>query len=108
MPDRWPFADPRSLAVLSLDRIFREKRPVLYVLHDFDGGWQLLDGDDLSIKDATVVGLEAMVEYDPTLVEVAALPHGFFAFRESVDSAWQVGFLGDNEGEEDEDMDEDD
>ncbi|MCC5786128.1 MAG: hypothetical protein JJU33_05455 [Phycisphaerales bacterium] len=95
MPDRWPFADDRSLAVVTLKRILDGGRPVLYVFHDDEGGWQFLDGDDITEEDASIVGLEVIVEHDPTLVEVAALPHGFFAYRESVDAPWQVGYHDD-------------
>ena len=100
MPDRWPFADPRSLAVVSLKRIFKEGRPVLYVLHDHEGGWQFLDGDDVTEDDANIIDLDVIVEHDPTLIEVATLPHGFFAYRESVDAPWQVGYRGDPEDDD--------
>ena len=98
-PERWPFMDSPSLAVFSLKRIFKQDRPVLYVLHDEDGGWQFLDGEDCTEDDAAVVAFEEIVAHDPTLRELAALPLGFHAVRESVEGPWQVGYTG---GESDE------
>lgn len=74
---RWPFADPPSLAVISLKRIFKQGKPVFYVSHDADGGWQFLDGEEVTQKDAAIVGLDEMIAHDPTLIETATLPRGF-------------------------------
>lgn len=87
---RWPFADDPSLAVISLKRILKQGHPILYVIHDHEGGWQFLDGGDVTQEDAAVVGLGTMIAHDPTLVETAALPRGFSAFRQSPDAPWVV------------------
>jgi hypothetical protein len=86
----WPFSDPKSLASITLKRIVSGERPVLVVTHDDDGSWQFLDGEAVSNEDASVVGLGTMIELDPTLVQVAALPWGWVAVRERVGGAWNV------------------
>src|SRR5262245_61945069 len=52
MSDQWPFRDAQNLAVISVTRITKGAKPILYVVHDEDGDWQFLDGDDVSEEDA--------------------------------------------------------
>jgi len=64
--------------IITLDRIVDGRRPILFVSHDVDdGGWQFLDGDGVTEKDARVVSLQELVERDPTLRELADLPVGW-------------------------------
>lgn len=97
MPDRWPFADAKSLAVITLKRIVKGRAPVLYVVRDDEGGWQFLDGDDCTEDDAAIVGLDEIIAHDPTLRELAALPPGFYAARETLDAPWHIGWRGDED-----------
>jgi hypothetical protein len=86
----WPFRSPQDLAVITLDRILDGRNPILYVTHDEDdGGWQFLDGDDVSEEDARVVGLAQMAKHDPTIRQLADLPIGWYAVRESLGGPWQ-------------------
>ena len=102
MPNRWPFADAESLAVLSLTRIVSDNSNVLYAKHDWDGSWQFLDGEDCTTDDAVILGLSEIIAIDPTLCELAALPIGFFAFRDTINAPWQVEYSGEEEEEEEE------
>jgi hypothetical protein len=86
----WPFADPMDLAVITLGRIVREGAPLLLVTHDEeDGAWQFLDGEHVFEDDALVVSLFEMVQFDPSLRELADLPVGWFAWRASPGEPWQ-------------------
>lgn len=89
-PSRWPFLDAPSFAVISLHRVFDKAAPatVTMVVHDDDGSWQFLDGGEVSEADASVVALHTMMEQDPTLLEVATLPRGWYAVRRSPTDAW--------------------
>jgi len=88
--DEWPFESPRNLAVITLDRIMDGRNPILYVSHDEDdGGWQFLDGGDVSSENAMVVGLSEVAAHDPTICQLADLPVGWYAFRESSEKPWQ-------------------
>jgi hypothetical protein len=84
----WPFTDPENLAVITLNRILAGSRPVLYVLHDQDGYWQFLDGENVTEEDAAVVSLREIVNLDPRLHEIADLPRGWDAWRRSTHSEW--------------------
>jgi hypothetical protein len=88
----WPFSDSPNLAVI-VDRaiLFRGKW-VGYVSHDIDDGcWQFHTGEGGAIEpqEAAVVCLGDMLELDPTLSELADLPLGWSAWRQSINSPWQ-------------------
>ncbi len=100
MPERWPFVDDKALAVITLKRITSGASPVLYAHHGWDGSWQFLDGEDCTPEDAALVGLGEMVSLDPTIRELAALPHGFIAFRSDLNSPWNVEYREDDDHEE--------
>jgi len=88
--ERWPFESPPDAAVFTLKRILWEGKPVLRVHHDAeDGAWQFLDGGDLAEEDAAVVGLAEMVDLDRTLLDLADLPPGWSASRQSPKDPWK-------------------
>jgi len=90
--NEWPFADPRNLASISVSQIIRDGEPVLLVSHDADdGGWQFLTGGAFTVADAMLVSLESMVRRDPTLTELADLPLGWQAWRETPAAPWKRG-----------------
>ena len=85
----WKFEQPRNLAVITVQRIVDGETSVVYVSHDEeDGGWQFLDGQSVAEGDARVVGLGRMVDSDHTLIDLANLPEGFIATRESKGARW--------------------
>lgn len=87
----WPFDQPPNCAVITLHRIVDGSSEILYILHDEDDhGWQFLDGGDVSEEDAAVVSLAHVVKLDDSVKEVANIPPGARAWRESVSSPWQT------------------
>ncbi|MGA3268971.1 MAG: hypothetical protein ABSE16_19400 [Verrucomicrobiota bacterium] len=89
--DEWPFAEPKSVAVFTTTQVMRLRQPVLHVSHDDeDGAWQFHTGaQQVSAGDAMIVALSEMVEHDPTICELADLPCGWFAERESIGGSWK-------------------
>jgi hypothetical protein len=78
------------LAVFTLKRIIRGESPILRVCHDEDdGGWQFLDGGEVSTKDASLVSLRTITRIDPSVLELADLPLGWVAERVSPGEPWQ-------------------
>jgi hypothetical protein len=89
MTDSWPFDQPPNCAVITLRRIV-DGGPILFVSHDKDDdGWQFLDGESAGVDEALLVSLKSMLNRDPTLGELADLPAGWTATRESVDHPWR-------------------
>jgi hypothetical protein len=89
MPADWPFDDPADTQGITLGRILRGTCPLLLVTHDEDdGSWQFLDGEHVFEEDAAVVFLGEMVQFDPSLIGLADLPAGWYAWRRHPDQPW--------------------
>ena len=87
--NQWPFDQPRNCAVFTTKHVLKEGRDILEVYHDEDDhGWQFHYGGDIVKEDAMVVCLECIVEYDPTVLEVADIPPGWMAYREKKGTPW--------------------
>jgi len=97
----WPFDDPPNVAVFTTKSIAFGRQPVLLVTHnEEDGAWQFLPGGGAGhLKDAALVSLREMIERDGTLAELADLPVGWRAWRESPDSPWLRAWSTDSSSE---------
>ena len=63
--------------------------PILLVSHDADDhSWQFIGTSDASMANAKLVCLEDIVRLDPTVLEVADLPPGWQAIRETIGGSW--------------------
>ena len=91
-----------------MDTVLRGELPALVVSHTDDGLWLVADGihepDD---SDALrLVHLGHLVDQDPTLRELADLPRGVQAVRDSVGGPWvrEPFVWADEESEDGEDL----
>ncbi len=84
----WPFADPPDTAAFTTKRIAFERRPVLHVVHDSEGDWQFLDGKDVTQEDGALVQMAHVVGAHLGVADVADLPRGWEAFRETERMPW--------------------
>jgi predicted adenylyl cyclase CyaB len=90
MDSGWRFADPQDTVVVTLERILRGDSSLLLVTHDADDGyWQFLDGEHVFEEDGATVYLGEMVQFDPSLLELADLPLGWYAWRDAPECPWQ-------------------
>lgn len=90
MNSDWRFADPQDTVVVTLERILLGASSLALVTHDAeDGGWQFLDGEQVFEEDGVTVLLGEMVQFDPSLLELADLPAGWYAWRAAPDQPWQ-------------------
>ncbi len=67
--------------------------PILFVSHDLDdGGWQFLCDatTEHHPREACVVGLSHLIEQDPSLNALAAMPVNHHAVRSSPQAAWRI------------------
>ncbi|WP_259392094.1 hypothetical protein [Paenibacillus thiaminolyticus] len=89
MSKEWPFADERHTAVLTTLRVLARRHPVVYVTHDAeDGMWQFHDGEAVSVEEGRIVSLQEMMRLDPSVAELADLPLGWVAWRNSAADEW--------------------
>jgi hypothetical protein len=78
----------RERAAFVCCHVFDGSRPIRLVAHE-DGDWQFLCGEEHEPGDGPrVVGLNHLVERDPSLVEVLVLQQGWEAERHDVGSPW--------------------
>jgi hypothetical protein len=86
----WPFGDPKNVAVFTTKQIVRERKPILLVTHDADdGAWQFHSGETVHNGDVMLIALSEAVEIDQTILQLADLPFGWKAFRNSPADSWK-------------------
>lgn len=83
----WPFEDDPRLATLTQAHVSVGAHPVLLVIHDEDGAWQMLDGSP-EPRDLLTDRLHHLVDADPTLASIADLPRGWRAWRTKEGYKW--------------------
>jgi hypothetical protein len=74
-------------------------KPILRVVHDTEGDWQFLTGDQMA-DDIRLVALEQMVIRDNTLNEVFDLEYGYSMDRDIIGGEWTKTKLEVKEDEE--------
>jgi hypothetical protein len=90
MKTKWPFAVARKTAVFTTRDIIEEGKPILLVMHDQDdGAWQFHTGETVPASEAKIVALDEIIFRDPSVVELADLPLGWSAIRDSITSPWK-------------------
>ena len=85
----WPFDEPHNVATFTTTKVLYEGHPILLVTHDeVDDSWQFLCGTTNEPGDVRIVGLKSMYDRDKSIGELADLPCGWCAWRESPESKW--------------------
>jgi len=86
----WKFPDPPHTMVFLSKTVQAGEEAVTYVSHDAsDGAWQFL-GDSMMDGGGPVVScFHHPIDRDPSLKELADLPLGWYAFRDTPTAAWQ-------------------
>jgi hypothetical protein len=81
------FREARNLAIFTTRQWLERPRPILRVVHDHDGDWQFLTGDQMP-EDIRTVALEQLVLSDKTLNDVFDLNYGEAADRDAIGGPW--------------------
>jgi hypothetical protein len=81
------FKEAKNLGVFTTSQWIELNKPILHVIHDNEGDWQFLTGDQLP-EDAKLVALEQMIIKDKTLNDVFNLDYGEQAKREFIRGQW--------------------
>lgn len=81
------FREEKNLGIFTTRQWLELNKPILRVVHDYDGNWQFLTGDQLP-EDIRLVCLEEVVQRDTTLNDIFDLDYGECAERESIDDKW--------------------
>src|SRR5262249_11237593 len=81
------FREAKNLGIFTTRQWLDLDKPILRVVHDADGDWQFLTGDQMP-EDIRLVTLEQMTIKDKTLNEVFDLGYGYSAEREFIGDKW--------------------
>ncbi|WP_336518542.1 DUF4262 domain-containing protein [Pollutibacter soli] len=81
------FREEKNLGVFTTRQWLDLHKPILRVVHNTDGDWQFLTGDEMQ-KDIRLVALEEMVIRDKTLNEAFDLDYGYSMEREYIGGEW--------------------
>jgi hypothetical protein len=84
----WKFPDPPHTSSYLSKTVFDGEEVVAYVSHDADGDWQFLGDLMIDGGGPVVVCLHHPIDKDPSLKELADLPCGWYADRESTSEPW--------------------
>ncbi|KUJ52222.1 DUF4262 domain-containing protein [Chryseobacterium sp. JAH] len=82
------FYEPKNLTTFTTRQWLEEKKPILRVVHDNEGDWQFLTGDQMP-EDIKIVALEQLIKSDKTLNEIFDLDYGEEAEREHIGGEWK-------------------
>ncbi|MBN8574191.1 MAG: DUF4262 domain-containing protein [Candidatus Kapabacteria bacterium] len=90
------FREAKNLGIFTTRQWLELNKHILRVVHDTDGDWQFLTGDQMP-EDVKLVALEQMVIKDRTLNEVFDLDYGEEAEREFVGGQWKRNYIEEDE-----------
>jgi len=84
----WKFPDPPHTMVYLSKTVHEGQEEITYVSHDVeDGAWQFL-GDTMTESGGVISCFHHPIDKDPTLAELADLPPGWYAQRETPNAPW--------------------
>jgi len=83
------FEEPLNTVVFTTTYVLKENEPILYVTHDEDGAWQFHSGNGgVDTTKAMLVSLQNILDHDAAMNDVADLPLGHYAARDSLEAPW--------------------
>jgi hypothetical protein len=91
---KWKFEDPQNVAVFVNRKAIRDGGWIARVVHDDDdGSWQFHahESEEFDESDIMIISLKNVVEKDNTIMQLADLPYGWHAWRETKSSTWKRG-----------------
>lgn len=90
MKNKWPFPDAPNTVVFTTRGVIEGGNPILLATHDQDdGAWQFRSAKTISATEGRIVALEEIIFNDPSLMELADLPPGWMAIRDSISKPWK-------------------
>jgi len=91
MIEEWPFDQPKNCIAFSTKAVVFEGAPILYVYHDEDDhGWQFIGLESGTDENIALICMEHIVSMDPSVKEVAHIAPGYYAWRETPETAWNI------------------
>ncbi|CAI3932401.1 MULTISPECIES: hypothetical protein [Alteromonas] len=86
---KWNFDQGKNVAALITKQVLKDGFPILQVIHySDDHSWAFMCGTTSEPSDTMVVSMEQAVALDGSLHEIAQLPAGCIASRNSLTDDW--------------------
>lgn len=85
------FNESLNTAVFTTRFVFREREPIQNIFHhNEDGAWEFT-GVTQAVEDGDylVVSLQEIMDFDPSVLELADLALGESAYRPAIDMPWE-------------------
>ena len=79
--------EPGMLANVTA-QVLERAEPILHAVHDENGEWQFIGSSDGTVENGRVIALREAVELDPSVLQLADMPVGWHAFRDSPERPW--------------------
>ena len=85
------FKEALNTAVFTTRFVIAGNSPITVVFHHQDGSWQF-NGDkgDLLDSDYKIISLGEVISLDQTIIEIADMPVGHFAYRDTTADRWKI------------------
>jgi hypothetical protein len=87
----WVFNEPPNAVVFAHRTIVEQIKPILIFGKYLDGSFCAYTGEEVvdAEREIACIALSHIVEFDPTVCELADIPPGWWAVRESSESPWR-------------------
>lgn len=83
--------EQKNKSVLTTSYVLTNGSPVIFVLYDEDGDWQLFGEEDVTDdEDAYLVSVDEILEMEPALRKLPDLQPGQAATREKDNTRWFI------------------
>lgn len=90
MKKDWPFDQASNGAAITTRQVITDGLPILRVTHySDDHSWAFVCGTTDAEVDGRVISMEEALAIDSTLRQVADLPPGWTAWRDTVGGIWR-------------------
>ena len=87
------FEDSLNTAVFTTKFVVKDKKEITYITHETeDGAWQFFSNDNFDDFEevSMILSLDEIINLDKTVLEIADLPLGYIASRETVKDKWKI------------------
>jgi hypothetical protein len=85
------FNEADNLAVITTKFVLQKNEHISYVYHHKDDGmWEFISSSDAQESDYMVVALNEITTLDPSVLKVADLEFGYYAYRQDKWAEWQI------------------
>ena len=85
------FNEHKDVAVLTTKFVLFENEPITHIYHhEEDGMWEFVSDSKSQESDYKVISLDEIVTFDPSILEVADLKLGNYAYRKDKNSGWHI------------------